>query len=70
MANDQERGIQERNTFGYPGVTMSTEPASQTIYTAPEPSTVTSLRRRNRATVLKQIILARETTRATIRGWR
>src|SRR5258706_1762026 len=32
----------------------------------PEPSTVTSLRRRNRATVLRQIILARETTRATI----
>jgi predicted NBD/HSP70 family sugar kinase len=32
----------------------------------PEPSTVTSLRRRNRATVLKQIILSRETTRATI----
>ena len=32
----------------------------------PEPSTVTSLRRRNRAAVLKQIILARETTRATI----
>jgi predicted NBD/HSP70 family sugar kinase len=31
-----------------------------------EPSTVTSLRRRNRATVLRQIILARETTRAKI----
>jgi predicted NBD/HSP70 family sugar kinase len=41
---------------------MSAEPTKD----APEPANVTSLRRRNRATVLKQIILARETTRAQI----
>src|SRR5258705_7390412 len=43
---------------------MSAEPTNHSG--TPEPSTVTSVRRRNRARVLKQIILARETTRATI----
>jgi predicted NBD/HSP70 family sugar kinase len=41
-------------------------PTGRTNNAATEPFTVTSLRRRNRATVLRQIILARETTRATI----
>src|SRR4051794_401350 len=34
--------------------------------TRPEASTVTSLRRRNRALILRQILLTRETTRATL----
>jgi predicted NBD/HSP70 family sugar kinase len=41
-------------------------PIGRTNNATAEPFTVTSLRRRNRATVLRQIILARETTRATI----
>jgi predicted NBD/HSP70 family sugar kinase len=46
---------------------MSVEPRfGRTSNATREPFTVTSLRRRNRATVLRQIILARETTRATI----
>ena len=46
---------------------MSVEPSlSRTSNAAPEPFTVTSLRRRNRATVLRQIILSGGTTRATI----
>lgn len=45
---------------------MNMKPAAQVFSTSAEPSTVTSLRERNRARVLRQIILARETTRAEI----
>ncbi|SDC88527.1 Sugar kinase of the NBD/HSP70 family, may contain an N-terminal HTH domain [Sanguibacter gelidistatuariae] len=41
-------------------------PASRPVLAVPKASTVTSLRQRNRAAVLKQIILSQETTRATI----
>lgn len=42
------------------------KPAAQVFGMSPGPSTVTSLRQHNRARVLRQIILARETTRAEI----
>ncbi|NJP35382.1 ROK family protein [Micromonospora thermarum] len=45
---------------------MRVEPVRQAGNADAEPFTVSSLRRRNRATVLKHIILARQTTRATI----
>ncbi|GAA2015238.1 ROK family transcriptional regulator [Catenulispora yoronensis] len=45
---------------------MIKKPAVQAAGPAAKPSTVTSLRQHNRARVLRQIILARETTRAEI----
>lgn len=42
------------------------KPAAQVFSMSSEPSTVTSLRQHNRARVLRQIILTRETTRAEI----
>jgi len=45
---------------------MRNKPAARNNGVSSEPSTVTSLRQHNRARVLRQIILARETTRATI----
>lgn len=45
---------------------MSVEPGGRPILSLPEVSTVTTLRHRNRALVLKHVILAQETTRADI----
>ncbi|MEO3867390.1 ROK family protein [Nonomuraea sp. B12E4] len=46
---------------------MSVEPGSgRPVLSLPEVSTVTTLRQRNRALVLKEVILAQETTRANI----
>jgi predicted NBD/HSP70 family sugar kinase len=51
----------------YIGTTMSVEAAvGRPALSLPEVSTVTTLRQRNRALVLKHVILAQETTRAAI----
>ena len=49
------------------GASMSVEPAAgRPALSLPEVSTVITLRQRNRALVLKHVILAQETTRAAI----